>query len=147
MGHKGAQGSWDVQCSWENHMRFSGDWRSPEDGCTWTASGDLDPWGRELSEKQWHCFHVFKAISTSWLYCLQVLYLTVRKHIFSLGNSRGPSTPSSCPSVSKYTSRQTHRRKIWLVRSWCPGRGPCSSFLNTFTSLSMALQREKRRVC
>lgn len=38
-------------------------------------------------------------------------YLTVRRHIFSLGNSRGPSTLSSCPSVSKNTSRQTHRRE------------------------------------
>uniref|UniRef100_A0A3B5AZU9 Neurofilament heavy n=1 Tax=Stegastes partitus TaxID=144197 RepID=A0A3B5AZU9_9TELE len=33
-----------------------------------------------------------------------------RFHIFSRGNSRGPSTPSSCPSVSRYTSKQTHRR-------------------------------------
>lgn len=65
----------------------------------------------------------------------------MRRHIFSRGNSRGPSTLSSCSSVSKYTSRQTHRRAIWLVRSWCPGRGPWSSFLNTFTSLSMAWKK------
>ena len=29
--------------------KSSGDWRSPEGGCTWMASDDLDPWGRE-----WH---------------------------------------------------------------------------------------------
>lgn len=39
-----------VKYSTENHMdKSSGDWRSPEGGCTWTASDDLDPWGRE-----WH---------------------------------------------------------------------------------------------
>lgn len=70
----------------------------------------------------------------------------MRKHIFSRGNSLGPSTPSSWPSVSRYTSKQTHRREIWLVRSWWPGWGPCSSFLNTFTSLSMALQKEQRKL-
>lgn len=65
--------------------------------------------------------------------------LAVRKHIFSLGNSLGPSEPShTWLSVSRYTSRHTHRRWIWLVRSWRPGRGPCSSDRNTFTSLSIA---------
>uniref|UniRef100_A0A3Q0STS3 IF rod domain-containing protein n=1 Tax=Amphilophus citrinellus TaxID=61819 RepID=A0A3Q0STS3_AMPCI len=44
-----------------------------------------------------------------------------RFHIFSRGNSRGPST------------LQTHSR-----------RGPCSSFLNTLTSLSMAYKVKKR---
>lgn len=70
----------------------------------------------------------------------------MRRHIFSRGNSLGPSTPSSWPSVSRYTSKQTHRREIWLVRSWWPGWGPWSSFLNTFTSLSMALQKKQRKL-
>ncbi len=27
---------------------FSGDWRSPEDGCTWRASDDWDPWEKDM---------------------------------------------------------------------------------------------------
>lgn len=76
-----------------------------------------------------------------------VSYLAVLKHIFSLGNSLGPSEPShTWFSVSRYTSRHTHRRWIWLVRSWRPGRGPCSSPRKMFISLSIACKQKQRNL-
>lgn len=45
-------------------------------------------------------------------------HLTRRRHIFSWGNSLGPSTLGSWGSVSRYTSSTMHRRCSWLVRSW-----------------------------
>ena len=36
------------------------------------------------------------------------------------------------------------RRAIWLVRSWWPGRGPCSSCLNMLISLSIAWNNRVR---
>lgn len=122
--------------------RSSGDWRIPEGGCTWTASGDWAPWERHKDQSPQNSFLYLQHVKEK---KIASLYLTMRKHIFSRGNSLGPSTPSSWPSVSRYTSKQTHRREIWLVRSWWPGWGPCSSLLNTFTSLSMALQKKQRK--
>lgn len=57
--------SWGYSYSCENHRdNSSGDWRNPAGGCTWTASGDLDPWGREGDVRD--MVHVFRSWSVFW---------------------------------------------------------------------------------